>query len=562
MPSYAHTRLNERIAPLDIPPENSSDYAAWIKAVGHLGLLRDNAKEDELVVYAAGRCMFIHAVAVSEDSIQNLDRESLLNWSGNPFSPCASYGCDKEGGLEVYRDSSLWGQESLSNARQLIFGRELAGSEDGPHYEILQEYAHLTNIHWRPERHAYCRFDEQEDWEHVVSVTRNDSCGLDLVTFKKQQLEQFLIASNSVLVRTFEFILPPPGNLLDWTAETETVSKDAGLFYRQRVEAGKAGYYRGVQIVPPSRSPSSLLSQTTSGRTKCKENDHVEFTAWDSRHRRIANISTHPSATTNPQAPESDLPSDLSIAFFRAEVLSKYKNDPDKYKIDEEHRSISCRDSWNLRSYGINKAGQAHAYICDLRLLPCREKQYWKSFNEKPKVGISRRALTNDFEGEFSDITTPLEDLLSITRRWSETNVLWWRPSQRLDEDIHVPNNRNEWAQSFLNLDNLVIAGFDGAVFYNILKMAKKVKDEGKDKSIMLMEKVLVHKGKPAAGAKLEGLRMIHEIRNKCIAHPRGSEAIALEKKAEEEHGSFSAHFEYFCRKTVEELWMIERIFS
>ena len=56
--------------------------------------------------------------------------------------------------------------------------------------------------------------------------------------------------------------------------------------------------------------------------------------------------------------------------FFRAEVLSKYKNDPDKYTINEEHRSISCRGSWDLRSYGISEAGQVYAYICDLMLLP------------------------------------------------------------------------------------------------------------------------------------------------------------------------------------------------
>ena len=116
----------------------------------------------------------IHAVAVSEDSIRKLDRNVLLYWSGNPFSPCASYGHDKESGFEINRDNSLWHHESLSDARQLVFGRELEGSKDGSRYEILQEYAHLAGIHWRPERHAYCRFDELGDWEHVVSVTRDD----------------------------------------------------------------------------------------------------------------------------------------------------------------------------------------------------------------------------------------------------------------------------------------------------------------------------------------------------------------------------------------------------
>ena len=564
MPSYEHTKLAECITSLDTLPEDSSEYANWIKAAGHLSLLRDNAKEDELIVFAMDKRTLIHAVAISEGSLQNVDRNVLLHWSGNPFSPCASYEYDSEGGSGIDRDSSLWHHELLSDARRLVFGRELEGSKDGSYYEISQEYIHLTGIHWRPERHAYCCFDELGDWEDVVSVTQDKGISrLDLLTFKRPQLEQFLIASNSALVRMFEFILQPLRDSIDWTAEIETVSEDTGLFYHQRIEAGKAGYYRGVQIIRPPRSPSGSLSQSGFERARRKKSEYAEFAAWDWRHGRITNISTDPSATTNHQVPENDLPFALSPAFFRPEVLSKYKNDPDKYTIDEEHRSISCRGSWDLRSYGVNEVGQVHAYICDLQLLPYKEQQYWHSFNEEPKTGISQRALANDFNGTFSDTTTPLEDLRSIVRRWSETNVQWWQPHERdLDKDIHAPNNRSEWAQSFLDLAKLVIEGFDGGdIFYNILKKAGKEKKKDKGKGILLMEKVLAHQGILAADAKLNGLRTIQLIRSKCGAHPRGSEAIALEKKAEEEYGSFSAHFEYVCKKTVADLGMIESIF-
>lgn len=163
MPSHEHTRLRERITSLDIQPENSSDYATWVKAVGHLGLLRDNAKEDELVVFAIDKHTLIHAVVVSEDNLRSLDRNMLLHWSDNPYSPCASYGRDKEGNFKIYRDVPPWRHESLSDVRQLVFGRELEGSKDGSQYEILQEYAHLADIHWRLEQHAYCRFDELGD---------------------------------------------------------------------------------------------------------------------------------------------------------------------------------------------------------------------------------------------------------------------------------------------------------------------------------------------------------------------------------------------------------------
>lgn len=65
---------------------------------------------------------------------------------------------------------------------------------------------------------------------------------------------------------------------------------------------------------------------------------------------------------------ESDLPFQTSATFFRPEARLKYKTDPDKYQI--EGRSIHCRGALFLKSFDINAAGQVHAYLCDLNLLP------------------------------------------------------------------------------------------------------------------------------------------------------------------------------------------------
>ena len=564
MPGYEHNKLVQRIASLSTRPEDPSKYANWIKAIGHLDLLRDNAGEDELIVFARDRRTFIHAVVVDKDSLKNADRNSLLSWHGNPFLPCASYEHDKRGNSKIYRDAMLWNHESLRDAKLLVFGRDLPDSEDGRYYEVLQEYSHLSDIHMHPVHHTYCHFDELGDREDVVSITHDkDGAGLDLVTFKRRQLDEFLRASNSVLVRMFEFMLYPLHDLSDWEPETKRVRDDAGLFYRRSLEAGKAGYYRGVQIIRPFPLPSGPLSQAGSGQLSPNESKYVEFIAWDFWHKRVVVISTDPSATsTHFQASKNNLPPALSPAFFRQEVLSRYKNDPDKYEIDEEHRLIRCRGSWVLQSYDVNEAGQVHAYICDLRRLPYREQQYWASCNQKPKAGISERAVTNDFEGKFSNITTPLEDLLHIVRRWSEKDVHWWELREKgLDKNVHVPNNRKEWAQSFVDLAKLVNEGFKGSVFYEILKKAGKESKRDKDKSILLMNNVLVCRGILDPGARLDGLFDAQTIRSKCGAHPRGNEAINLERNAEEEHGSFSAHFEHVCKKIVEELGIIERIF-
>ena len=100
------------------------------------------------------------------------------------------------------------GAETLENAKQLVFGRSFEGlkGDDANYFEISQEYAHLAGIHWRSEQRAYCRFDERGDFDPVVSITAGEGRQrVTLVSFKRQPLECYLLASNSALVRMFDF---------------------------------------------------------------------------------------------------------------------------------------------------------------------------------------------------------------------------------------------------------------------------------------------------------------------------------------------------------------------
>ena len=164
MPSYEHNKLIERIALLNAVPEDAEEYDAWIHAGGHLRFMRETAKEEELIIYAVGENTFIYAVVVSEDSLSPLDQADLLNWSGNPYRSRAGYtwGGTRDN-VWIERGDPISSSESLKDATQLVFARELEGlkGSDRVYFEILQEYSHLSGIHWRPEQRAYCRFDER-----------------------------------------------------------------------------------------------------------------------------------------------------------------------------------------------------------------------------------------------------------------------------------------------------------------------------------------------------------------------------------------------------------------
>ena len=417
MSNYEHDRLLERISKLDQPPGDDTEYARWISADMHLDLLRKNAEQDEVIIYACDKYTFIHAVAVNEDAIDPPDINDLLGWSGNPFSSVASYTWG--GGRNdvwIERGSLVSGSMTLRGARPLVFGREMPGLPGTVYFEVAQEYSHLTDIHHLPERRAYCRFNEHGDWDYVVTISENVGReDLSLVTFKREPLEEYLAASRSVLVRMFDFTLLKFNEFRRWPDSPEDVIKCNPIFYRQKIDPGKASYTRGAQIIQPARPDTAIfLAMKRSGR---ESKQYVEFTAWDFRNQRVATISTDPRATTSYFETEGNsLPFATSPAFFRPEVLAKYKNDSEKYAIEGDY--IRCRGGWTLRHFDVNEAGQIHAYICYLRDLPYSEQLYWKSFNEQPKAGISERAFKSHFEGEPVDPTDPLVRIKHILERW------------------------------------------------------------------------------------------------------------------------------------------------
>jgi hypothetical protein len=567
LPSFAHKKLIERIARLDEPSCDTAVYAEWIKAGGHLSLLRENANEDELIVYASGDYTFIHAVVVSNDKLSPVDKNDLLHWSCNPYEPIATYVYG--GGREdvwIERGMHGSGAKTLEGARQLVFGRTFEGwtGDDRTYYEIRQEYAHLTDIHWRPEQRANCRFDRHGDVEHVVSITTNDyGRGVTLVSFKREPLELYLAASDSALIRMFDFTLSRRLGFANWPEGAENIFSESDyFFYRQAVADGHAAYTRGVQIVRPARPHPEIFSSMRGDWFGRRHEGHVEFIAYDWRNKRLTKISTDPTATTNYfDAKENSLPFELSPAFFRPEVLLKYKGDRDKYTIGP--RDIHCRAAWTLRGYDVNEAGQVHAYICDLRNLPYSEQLHWASYNEPPKTGISERAFISDFKGEFTAHRDPLQSVLSIIRRWDDHNVFWWKLRDRtLLERLSTPRtaSRDEWAEAFMDLSKLVIEGFDVKAIRDRLKGAELAfgKDE---KSIALIEKLLDSHSEATDTQRLEGLRIVQRIRSKVKGHSGSSEAAELAHEALKQHETFTAHFEHVCKMIVDELKSIERLF-
>ncbi|MEW8002424.1 MAG: hypothetical protein AB2827_06535 [Candidatus Thiodiazotropha sp.] len=563
MPSFEHKKIAEQLVRLDELPSGKEAMAEWVQAEAHLKFLESNKNSQEIVIYGSPEYSFIYSMVVPEEILEPLDKTDLLGWSVNPYVSAASYVWG--GGRDdvwVERGSSGVGSKVLAKGSHLIYGRTFEGwnGEDRDYFELSQEYAHLEGLHWRPEQRGYCRFDEQGDLKPVVSITkRNSKNEISLVTFDRLSIDSYLAASRQVLVRLFDFTLLDRSNFSSWGNGDETVinSSDA-LFYRQRIH-GNAAYTRGVQIIKPKRPKSVIFSDMKGEFYSEKEKNHIGFIAYDWRNSRVREISTDPEDTVNYfEAENNDLPFELSPAFFKPEVLLKYKADKDKYTVGE--RDIHCRAAWYLEAFDVNEAGQVFAYICYLRRLPESELLHWKSYNEPPKAPISERAYTNDFEGQWVSYTDPLEDIKKICREWERKRYSWWKlKDDRLIENATVPHtaSRDEWGESFLALTQLVNEGFVVKPLRELLR-ENSVTFDKQEGSLSLLEKLINLDESIEEPIRLSGLRTAQLIRTKAKGHSAKNDSEKLSMDALSEHETYGSHFRYICEIISDELEIIQ----
>ena len=540
MEKFEHIQLLKELTTASIVPEDDSKFAEWIASVPQLSVLIDNFNSDEYIAYAVGNDLYVQTAIVPLEQLVKPDINDLIESSACSMSYRIT---DVIGGgtpKPFLEETNLLGRKSINNALSLVFKRTFEGLKvsDASYFELLQEFAHISDIHWRDERSAYCKFDEYGDLDNIVSISNGP---IDLVTVNRKTLDEYLYLSNSAIVRVFYFILVGKG-FDGWKQNNTEIKQIGSTHFKQCIEPSNGSYAKGFQIITPKDSDAN------------ENKKYVEFIAYDWRNKTVRDISTDPSATINySQDKNNKLPFEVSPAFFRPEVLSKYKADKDKYTIST--RRIECRESWELKSYDINEAGQIHVYICYLRSLPYKEQQHWQSFNEKPKTGISTRAIETDFQGNWGAEVDPLDKVKHKLQVWCDSRVTWWLlKDDSLFKNVTCPltENKDEWADAFLRFAELVVAGLRPKEIKEALKQANIDHEKGV-LSIKLLE-LLCESDFPA----LSEIQMIRNFK----AHAKEAELNAHSKQIQKEHGGYPKHFNAICERLLAELDIIETRFK
>jgi hypothetical protein len=447
------------------------------------------------------------------------------------------------------------GCNSLVGGEQLVFRRSFTGvDKELVRTELSQRLVQALELYWLDEESAYCRLNEDGDVEPIIRVlnmSKYTGQSHDVVvTIDAHQLHRYIAVTDTALVMRFDFTRYRPSSFTDWDNPARSEFAEGDLFCRAGVQAGSS-FAAGVLIVRPLLTKDAIIARNRrdwSGEGK----QYATFKANDWKNKRLAEISCAPTALVSYFEKDSELPLQVTPAFFKPEVLQKYKADPEKYTL--EHRSIHSRAGWYLKTYDVNEVGQVHTYLCYLADLPYSEQLYWQSFNEWPKGPISKRAYETDFEGKYTTVADPLVDLKYKVQKLNEIKPDWWLPrGDELAAGLHYPltPSPEEWASAILALDQLVVEGFAPKALKVRLDAAGRAFDKQWG-SIRLIQECLVIAGlnESDAAALAEPFKRVHHLRSKVKGHATETEKQALIKQARKEHGSLAAHFRYLVTET------------
>ena len=574
MKNRAHEEMVKELQHVDRLPATAADRERWLAGREVLDWLERNITQDELVIYASGRRVFLRTVV--------LDANGGMVGGANELCP-----------WDYQSGGGLWGYNWNTHDMQVLFeqsigcsgqGRRLDSAEDlgtmrnfetsagqtRRYYSLDQRIEHGAEAHWQEEHGGYCKADEHGDTKHVVTVTLGDSSAEgrpNIVTMDREELELYTGARQKLIVRLFDVLLIDWQTFVAWGKDVTRRHEDKGdIFFEHGRKDGHA-FLRGAQIVRLQRpwriTEREYIRRSAPWTFEQGKTDVIQFEIYDWRYGTTKAVTNEEEATTSYAAAAEGKPFDISPCFFRPEVMLKYKGQSTNYRL--QSRELTKKGAWELQCIDRNEYGQVHVYIGDLRKLPIEEQRHWKEYNESPagrqfgRYGpISERAERNDFDGDFWDPTDGYERVKAALRQWKRLDITWWREIEGIEvEDINpvYTENRNEWEDELSKLYKAVIEGFKKN---QLLKMLQGKTNAGqkRESSLLLLERLM--RERSGDDAELSSLHELHKLRV-VSAHATGTEGEEHVENILDKHRSYVAHYDDLCERIAEELEAVTR---
>ena len=257
-------------------------------------------------------------------------------------------------------------------------------------------------------------------------------------------------------------------------------------------------------------------------------NAYQEFIIGEDENGDPIEFTCDPSRLANFFGANPDAPNYVTPVCFEREVLQKYYNNPGKYCVDDG--SVSCGSLWILR-LDNNHPEHVMAMLGDLgEQLPETERLHWLQHNVVSSGGWSETAWTRWFAACPANPESPdLRFKLAYDqfKRYWRAQVGWDLFKDLIADDLHaiqglripVDNNEAEFENQLIYLSKLLIESLDQRSIQQ--QLYERVPEE---KGIDKLERWMQSEGYPHADRDVTFLRRLQTLRNKLVAHRKGSD--------------------------------------
>ncbi|MEO8183564.1 MAG: hypothetical protein ABI895_32425 [Deltaproteobacteria bacterium] len=437
---------------------NSTESAYW--EPGHVETFLKASRSGDVPLYIAAGCFFVYAIALPRRSLRTNFVDDILRWNfsvphGQGWSCTWSAHRGTRG--EPSNPLERCGSAMLQRATPLIFRR---GMERGVHtyIEPHQSLTHTLDVHQSEYHGDWIRLSNLGELQPIIRTARADPGWI--VTIDRTALDEYLALSSSVLVRVID-VKKWRGAFTSWAGEetSELRNADDQVFAQVGQFSGRDRLVvRGFDLIRLDPKTKKRTLQRLMGH---EPREYATFVIHDWRNGRNVEWPADPEELGN-YFVESDLPYELSPAFFKPDVILQFKTDLDRYTVYSDR--IECHGGWSVR-YHQNEAGEIHAYIVDLARLPYEAQLQWKVYNLKEPGQLSARAIGSDFRGDWTTEYDPLLSLKAIAAGFPATDTrgdssALWAPGDNLDHLTYVlSDSKKEFSDQVLLLTKVIVEG-------------------------------------------------------------------------------------------------------
>ena len=347
--------------------------------------------------------------------------------------------------------------------------------------EILEEFRLFHNLYFDSTNATYVRFDDSGDEIEVVRVADN------FVDVKRREIRQFLTARSMSLVVYFDRMWF--SNLameeVDKKLQDSKIKEDTFIY---DFSVRKWDYF----VDKDYRSCSRIIGKKIIKELPLEksglwpfedkiEREYEDFIIGVNENDEPRYYTSDPDKLADFYGKNRHAPNFLTSVFFRREVLTKYYNEPSKYKVED--RVLRCGSKWMLQ-LDNNHGDYVIVFLGDLGGgLPHKEQTYWKSYNVPPDGHMSSTYFRQSICAEFVD---PEDSALRFQLAFERLSEAWhkkfgwhlFRPLQKLDEHhfktLRRPlnNEHTELNEIAVSLSKLLPEAIEESELLNLIKSA------------------------------------------------------------------------------------------